>query len=147
MIDDDDLDLTPIIAIDGARRIENRHAVAQGQTAPGTHLDFTATGDLKEDARPDETALAGKDQTGLRRRQIGSGRLGRGIRRRRQFLGRLRAAHFDEDLIQETTPEGADRRRNGLDLRRDGDDHRHDWGDPRHAAEQVDRRRRQTSPQ
>src|SRR5688572_23004812 len=45
VVDEQDLDLAAVVAVNGAGAVEDGHAVAQGPAGAGPHLAFEASGD------------------------------------------------------------------------------------------------------
>ncbi len=58
-IDEDRLDLAAIVAVDRARRVQQRDAVMQRESGARTHLAFVFVGERDRDAARDRRARAG----------------------------------------------------------------------------------------
>jgi hypothetical protein len=72
VVDEDDLHLAAVIAVDHAG--QGVDAVAHGQPAPRPHESDVAGGDLDEEAGRDRGPPARGQGEGLRRAQVGAGR-------------------------------------------------------------------------
>lgn len=86
MVDQQHAHLAPVIRVDGARRVEDRDAVLEGQPAAGTHLGLGALGEFQEKTGGNQRALTGCDHDGrvevgaeIHACAVGGGVVGQGV--------------------------------------------------------------------
>src|SRR6185369_5328213 len=97
VIDDDDLELPAIVAVDGPGRVGDRDPVLQREPRSRPDLDLEALGDRDLEARRDRVPLPGHQIEVLRRDDIHARRSGRGIARQGQALAMRQTREADSD--------------------------------------------------
>ena len=100
MVDQDDFQLTAIVAVYGAGRIGNADPLLQGQARPGTYLDFISLGYRKGQPRPDQSALTRCDGQLFGGAHIHSGGPGGFIGRERQIARMAEPLHGNIDRLK-----------------------------------------------
>ncbi len=105
VVDQDHPDLAAIIRVDRARRVDQRHAVFQGQPAPGPDLGLVPFGKGHRDARRDQLPFPGEDRRLLcnRREQIHPRRLLRHVGGQRQIFRSRKSSDAYPDLFYHNT--------------------------------------------
>jgi DUF3093 family protein len=84
VVDERDSDLATVPGIDGARRVDDRHAVTHGEAGPGMHERDIPRGQCDGDSGANCGAFARSELDVGRRDEVGTGVAGMGVRRKRQ---------------------------------------------------------------
>ena len=107
MIDENDLHLAAIVAVDGARRVEAGDAVIERQPRARPHLRLMAFSQRNGDAGGDEHACAGRQIERLIRRHRGEQVEAGGMRIAQMVIASVARAALREVPSLERTDRGA----------------------------------------